>query len=170
MTFEQRWRVMNTDVLATLVGLNRLSGLRWLTEGVNVFATTHGRLSGLLLGFFGLSLRLDDDGIIINLDDLRPMDNQLSIIEAVEPRAPDDELLDDKITRLDRIVANLTQTSSALVLNSHTQKVKLELVEALDLDNVGGGDELVDGVDDHAEFTHLTYISQAEQHGCVVSK
>lgn len=98
------------------------------------------------------------------------MNNQLSIIEAVKPRAPDDELLDDKITRLDRIVANLTEASPALVLDSHAQEVKLELVEALDLDDVGGGDEFVDGVDDHAEFTHLTYISEAEQHGCVVSE
>lgn len=66
----QRWRVTSTDVLATLVCLNRLSGLRWLTEGVNVFATTHGWLGGLLLGLFGLSLRLDDDGIVVDLDNL----------------------------------------------------------------------------------------------------
>ena len=70
MTSEPLWRVMNTDVLGTLVGLNRLSSLRWLTEGVDVFATTHGRLSGLLLGLFGLSLRLDDDSIVIDLDNL----------------------------------------------------------------------------------------------------
>ena len=80
MTSEPLWWVTSTDVLATLVGLNRLSGLRWLTEGVDVFATTHGRLSGLLLGFFGLSLRLDDDSVVIDLNNLRPMDNQLSII------------------------------------------------------------------------------------------
>lgn len=70
MTSGQRWWVTSTDVLATLVGLNRLSGLRWLAEGVDVFATTHGWLGGLLLGLFGLSLRLDDDSIVVDLDNL----------------------------------------------------------------------------------------------------
>ena len=70
MTSGQRWWVTSTDVLATLVGLNRLSGLRWLAEGVDVFATTHGWLGGLLLGLFGLSLRLDNDSVVVDLDNL----------------------------------------------------------------------------------------------------
>ena len=57
-------------MLATLVALNRLPGLRWLAEGVDVFATTHGWLGGLLLGLFGLGVRLNDDSIVIDLNDL----------------------------------------------------------------------------------------------------
>lgn len=96
-----------------------------LTEGVHVVVT--GRLDyrfgeGLLGG------RSDDDFVVGDFNDLRSIDEEASVVEALNESPFDVKLLNHEAARFNRKVFDFAEFVLAFVYDRHADEIKVDVI------------------------------------------
>lgn len=133
-------------------------GLGVFAEGVDVGVADFGQD-----GFGDFGLGVDDDGVVIYFGDLRTVNQEVGIVEALEERPADAKLLDDEAAGVDDVVVDFAEFVAFFVEDGHTGGHEMELVDFVEFDDVTGGDEFVAGIDDEADVAKFAHVGDAQK-------
>lgn len=96
-------------------------------------------------GFFVFN----DDFVVGDLDDFAARNGEFGVDEAFQCWAFNNYLLNGEIVTVNSVIRDLAELTTFLGLDFETDEAEVEFEDFLNLDDVVGGDELVDRINNH---------------------